>query len=80
MFHCHERRIPGCHRVADYDPRGYLPEHHAGDVVALADHLGLDRFGSGLPTTSSAKDFRSSSTQARAATRACGATPDTSTL
>ena len=26
------------------DPRGYLPEHHAADVVALADHLGLDRF------------------------------------
>ena len=26
------------------DARGYLPEHHAADVVALADHLGLDRF------------------------------------
>src|SRR4029077_7987821 len=26
------------------DPRGYLPEHHAADVVALADHLALDRF------------------------------------
>jgi pimeloyl-ACP methyl ester carboxylesterase len=25
-------------------PRGYLPEHHAEDVVALADQLGLDRF------------------------------------
>ena len=21
MFHCHERRIPGCHRVADHDDR-----------------------------------------------------------
>jgi pimeloyl-ACP methyl ester carboxylesterase len=29
---------------APTDPRGYLPEHHAADVVALADHLGLDRF------------------------------------
>ena len=29
---------------APTDPRGYLPEHHAADVVALADHLGLGRF------------------------------------
>lgn len=29
---------------APTDPHGYLPEHHAADVVALADHLGLDRF------------------------------------
>lgn len=26
------------------EPRAYLPEHHAADVVALADHLGLDRY------------------------------------
>jgi pimeloyl-ACP methyl ester carboxylesterase len=29
---------------APTDPRAYLPEHHAADVVALADHLGLHRF------------------------------------
>ena len=29
---------------APSDPQGYGPEQHAADIVALADHLGIDQF------------------------------------